>query len=184
MKKKLLLLSLSALIALNASPVFAEDSKEVTELKSQIEMKEKELNELKAKLKELSGNKEESGNAYTIEGRKGKYTFSNPRTDGKVVLVDLDFEETSGEAQTLWTSIPFELQFEQEDDSSVYDAKVNYLYKGDVGERKAVTMDTKVKAGGKVQLTLVIEIQSNQMPLFIRTNGLNSNKQEIRYDFN
>lgn len=76
MKKKILLV-LSSLLILNTPLVFAEESKEVTELKSQIEMKTKELEELKTKLKELTGQESDGyTDWYEANGLKMKFSMS------------------------------------------------------------------------------------------------------------
>lgn len=174
--KKFFLLT-SSLVLLNVAPVMAEEdnSARISEIEEQLKKLDEEREALAKELESLKGESGESSNAevQTLETNDFTVGFSNARVEDNYLLVDMDFENTSNEAITLWTDLSFALGFEQEGDVEVYTATPTYTEKvGEVNGRKQVTMSTKIKAGAKAELLLVIDEYDPELPLIISSNML------------
>ena len=82
MKKSLLLLS--SLFLIGVSPVYAQSDAEIKELESTIEVKQKELNELKTQLDELTADKKTDSGGYSKEQAE-KNAEEYPAGPGRVL---------------------------------------------------------------------------------------------------
>lgn len=183
--KKFLLMS-SSLVLLNVAPVFAEEdnSARIAEIENQLKELDAQREELAKELETLQGGSENK-DVQILETKNFIAGFSNARIEGDYLLVDLDFENISDKAATLWTDFSFALRFEQEGDVEVYKTSVMYSDKlGEVEGRKQVTMDTKIKAGASVKLLLVFDEFDPELPLMISSTSLTSdNPESIYLDF-
>lgn len=149
MKKGLLLLS-SLFILLGASPVLAQTTTRIEELRTEIQELESTLKQKKTELHELRASEE---GFYTIETNSATYVFSNPRIEGDRLLLDLDYTNDTKGALDVYNDL-WMLTFAQEDETSIHQLWVNNDGLPEVADRQPLSYNVRIKSGATVKLLI------------------------------
>lgn len=151
MKRMVLLLS-SFFILSHVTPVLAQEAGqipvlqgEITELKAQLEEKQ---NELAALLADQAG-------FYTIETLNATYTFSNPRIENDLLVIDMDYTNDSKGSTVVYDEM-WMLNFAQEDDISINQlwVSVDNTNLPEVEGRRPLTSNLRIKSGATINLVV------------------------------
>ena len=142
---------LSTLFVLFAtSPVMAQSNDTITDLQAEIGELEITLNELKTELRALQASEE---GMYTIETNSATYTFSNPRVEGDLLLLDLDFTNDTKGRLDVYNDI-WSLAFSQEDNTSINPLWLSNETLPEVEGRRPLTYNIRIKTGATVKLLI------------------------------
>lgn len=130
---------------------------------------------------------EENKEEKTLETTDAILTFSNPRWDGKELLLDVDINVLKSDSYAPWTQFAFDLNFEQEDDVSIHKVSGNYnLKKTDNDDRLPINLGMKLKSGANAKTVLALKDVQPELPLYIRTTTIGSGNMdqqgEVEFD--
>ncbi|UUX33596.1 hypothetical protein [Fundicoccus culcitae] len=150
--KRLILLVSSLFMFSYVATVLAQEAGQIPVLQGEISELKTQLAEKEAELAEILA---DQAGFYTIETLNATYTFSNPRIENDILVLDMDYTNDSKGSTIVYDEM-WMLTFAQEDEISI-----NQLWVGvdmadlpEVEGRRPLTSNLRIKSGATINLVI------------------------------